>query len=215
MDLLDRLYDQLVQAARRAPYDARRDFTIGEVYQHLIPYRSIRSELGLWELAAYEHALLRLLSGERGYLSIPDATVQEEIRRELGSPNPILGVYRDYPTVEIRVESGSAEATPAPAHAGSPARDVASPEPPAPPASTTEPAPATAPSLASSPPPDRCRGCSTLLPVVPDLRFCPTCGADQLEAPCVECGALLKAEWNFCIRCGTSREGALRATRSG
>ena len=39
-----------------------------------------------------------LLSGEGGHLVVRDPQALEEIRRELASTNPILGIYRDYPT---------------------------------------------------------------------------------------------------------------------
>ncbi|HET8655813.1 MAG TPA: hypothetical protein VFL93_09895, partial [Longimicrobiaceae bacterium] len=102
MDLVDRLHDRL-----RAAAPAPTGFTIGELYQRLIPYRSVRGELGVWELAEYEHALLRLLSGERDYLELEDPSARAEIARELASPNPILGVYRDYPAARVRLGAAS------------------------------------------------------------------------------------------------------------
>lgn len=197
MDLVDRLHHELVEALRRAPAGLdERPLTVGEIYQHLIPYRGVRSELGIFELPQYEHALLRLLSGERGYLTLVAAEVQEELRRELASPNPILGIYRDYPTAEVRLAQQVGPATAPPA-----------PTPEIIPIDEREPQDAPAPEAPRS---ATCHGCAVQLPDVPELRFCPACGADQLEAPCVACGAMLRAEWNFCIRCGTPRGGGAR-----
>lgn len=123
MDPLDRLFRRLVEALHAVHGDALdRSLTVAEIYQHLIPYRSVRSDVGFAELAAYEHALLRLLAGEREYVQVELPHVQEEFRRELRSPNPILGLYRDYAAVDVRVV------------AGAPPREPASPDGASPPA---------------------------------------------------------------------------------
>ncbi|HEX6041173.1 MAG TPA: hypothetical protein VFZ20_24175, partial [Longimicrobium sp.] len=98
MDALDRLYRRVSLTLARDP---GRTLTIGDLYQDVVPYRLIRSELGFAELAEYEHALLRLLSGEREYLELDRAEVADEFRRELTAPNPILGIYRDYAEVGV------------------------------------------------------------------------------------------------------------------
>ena len=186
MDIVDLLYHQLTRAIERGyPGAPERAPTIGDIYQHLIPYRSVRGELGIWELAEYEHALLRLLAGEHGHLAVERPEVREELVRELASPNPILGIYRDYAPVHVRVGAVSAAA---------PTTDLPPPTPSSPP-----PTP--------SPPPlaRGCHACATLLPDVPGLRFCPACGQDQLEVRCRACDSVLKPEWNFCIRCGEAR----------
>ena len=177
MDIVDLLYHQLTRAIERGyPGAPERPPTIGDIYQHLIPYRSVRGELGIWELAEYEHALLRLLAGEHGHLAVEKPEVRDELVRELASPNPILGIYRDYAPEPVRVGAVSAAVpTPAP------------PEPAAPPGAA------------------ECHACAALLPDVPGLRFCPACGADQLEARCHACDTPLKPEWNYCIRCGEAR----------
>ena len=194
MDIVDLLYNQLTRAIERGyPGGPERAPTIGDIYQHLIPYRSVRGELGIWELAEYEHALLRLLSGEHGHLAIERPEVRDELVRELASPNPILGIYRDYAPVTVRV--GAVTASP-----------LATPAPPTP-APPAEPAP---PRTPPAPVAKACHACATLLPNVPGLRFCPSCGADQLEVRCASCDATLKPEWNFCIRCGEPRDGGPR-----
>ena len=192
MDLVDRLFHRLVQAAGPAVNGADTATTIGEIYQRLIPYRAMRTELGVWELAEYENGLVRLLSGEREYLAI-DPAVQEELRREISSPNPILGIYRDYSAtpVRIRPSSGSAVAPPSQLDQSGP------PEPTPAPPTTGNPVPAATV--------DECGVCNAHLPAIDGLRFCPNCGSDQLETPCPDCGTRLRPEWNFCIRCGKRR----------
>lgn len=191
MDLLPRLHQRLLLALERAPEGP---LTIGELYQQLIPYRTVRTELGVWELAQYEHALLRLLAGEGGYMEISDAAALDELRRELQSPNPILGIYRDFAGVMVHLPGRAPAAPPPP-----------SPHPPAaaPPPAPLPPAPAVL----------RCRPCGAPLPDAADLRFCPACGVDQTEQPCGGCGSPLRAEWNFCIRCGAARDGSVPARR--
>ena len=207
MDIVERLYHQLARALERGyPGAPDRAPTIGDIYQHLIPYRAMRSELGIWELPEYEHALVRLLVGERGHLVIEDSNVRDELLRELASPNPILGIYRDYAAVPVRIGATDAAPPPPPTPPDTPATPPPEP-PPAPeptPAATTEPE-----DIPAAPPaPAACRSCGAILPDVDGLRFCPSCGADQLEVHCRACDAVLRPEWNFCIRCGEPRDAA-------
>ena len=90
MDELDRMYRRLVQNLRTGfPDLLGRPFEVAELYTTLIPYRHNRRELELDTNQDYEHVLLRLLSGERGYL-IGDPQMQADLRAELDSPNPCL-----------------------------------------------------------------------------------------------------------------------------
>lgn len=211
MHSLNRLFDRLRDAARE---HAGAPLTVGDVYQHLIPYRSMRSELGIWELAHYEHLLLRLLSGEGDFLELADSRAREDIERELRSNNPILGIYRDFADVPIRfvgVEEdvslpviepslrGDVVVEPAPSEASRPGAVAASA-----PAAQDGPEPQ-APAGVAVPAPRGCHTCAEELPEVPGLRFCPSCGSDQVEVPCQACGTRLKEEWNFCVRCGQRR----------
>lgn len=222
MDLLDRLYDRLLRRLAAESLDPREPVTVGQLYQDLIPYRGVRSDLGIVELAPYEHALLRLLAGERGYLTAADPAVAEELQRELSAPNPILGIYRDYAAAEVYLMDTAVEAAPTsdpPREAGDPPRrspapaaeeDLAEPLPepsadPAPAPSAAEP-PLPAP-IPTIPPPGGhsgppCSRCEEPLPPVEGVRYCPACGADQREPPCVSCGTPLRPSWSFCIRCG-------------
>jgi hypothetical protein len=202
MDVVDRLHQRLEEAvARDRPLDG---LTVGDLYQQLIPYRAVRAELGLLELAPYEHALLRLLSGERGYLRLEDGDARDEIARELAAPNPILGIYRDYAGVRVTLGPGDAAPlippAPPPPRPAPAAKAPSAPEPPSERLISAPPEP---------PPPPRplaCRSCHSPLPTDAEVRFCPTCGVDQTRTPCVGCGTPLRAEWNFCIRCGRQRD---------
>lgn len=211
MDALDRLYRRVVESLARAPREADRPLTVGEIYQTLVPYRLVRSEIGFSELAAYEHALLRLLSGERDYVFIADDRVREELLRELRSSNPILGIYRDYAHVEVDLDPDVPvpvvpQATPA-EEVGSPPSPVSLP---ALAMDHTEPgAAAAAASVGPASPPapaaQRCPGCRSVLPKSRDVRFCPFCAKPLRPVPCAECNAAIEPDWRFCGECGAAR----------
>ncbi|HEV2130455.1 MAG TPA: zinc ribbon domain-containing protein [Longimicrobiaceae bacterium] len=221
-DALDRLYQRLADAVRREHAGATdRGLTIAEIYQHLVPYRGVRAELGFTELAEYEHTLLRLLAGERDYVQVDLAQVREEFQRELRAANPILGMYRDYAAVGVHLNPATLPAAAAPAARTDvptppfpPARGAAEERtlvaPSAPPAAS--PAPAKAASPVEEAPPartsDLCRSCGEALPLARESRFCPHCGESQKMAPCRACGTALEPEWKFCIRCGYPRRAA-------
>jgi hypothetical protein len=98
MDELDRLFRRLVENIRAGyPEYLSRPFEVAELYQTLIPYRLNRRELGIETNQEYELLLMRLLAGERGYVSA-DATLQEAMRKELASPNPDTASFRGFTT---------------------------------------------------------------------------------------------------------------------
>src|SRR2546430_13321985 len=82
-DALDRLFERLVRVlADEAPGRLAGPFPAAEVYERLVPYRSNRSALKVATHQDYEMAVLRLLSGERGYVALDPAEVQEALRRD-------------------------------------------------------------------------------------------------------------------------------------
>ncbi len=225
MDHLDRLYHRLVQAlAEEGDGGASRPVAIAEIYQRLVPYRAVRDELGFGELAQYEHTLLRLLAGEREYLLIDVAQAQDDFRRELRSNNPLVGIYRDYAAVNVRLnqraplavspragDTGRSEATAATQSAG------AVPPPPE-------------PELPPSPvPPPAAAGAAGAEPEPPELYPAPEdappagsraiAGAAETEASgsaaqvpaaaagCWSCHSFLpdRPELQFCPFCGQSQ----------
>jgi len=96
MDELDRLYRLLVETIKaQQPELLTRPFEVADVYQSILPYRLHRRALGMETNSDYEMTLLRLLSGERGYI-IGDDEMQDAFRRELATPNPDPGAFRPY-----------------------------------------------------------------------------------------------------------------------
>ena len=138
MDELDRMYRRLVQNVRTGfPDLLGRPFEVAELYTTLIPYRHNRRELELDTNQDYEHALLRLLSGERGYL-IGDPQMQTELRSELDAPNPDLSKFRAYSTTMVSLSPDGARTTEPPmlrrpGSGGTAAIPANAPPPPPPP----------------------------------------------------------------------------------
>lgn len=147
MDEIDRIFRLLVETIRaQQPELLSRPFEVADLYQSLLPYRLHRRELALETNSDYEMALLRLLSGERGYL-VGDDEMQEALRRELATPNPDPGAFRAYAMSHVSIaadavrrleQTGARHAAPTPA--ASPALPPRAASPPS--ASPTSPRPA-------------------------------------------------------------------------
>jgi hypothetical protein len=103
---LERLYARLtraLQSQRSNPWSA--PVTVAEIYQELIPYRVIREDAGFAMNADYEHALLRLLSGEGDWARLEPPTARDVIERELRSPNPNVTIYREYAACDVWIKA--------------------------------------------------------------------------------------------------------------
>src|SRR5204862_8353822 len=97
-DDLDRLFEGLVRVrAEAGPGRVAVPSPAAEVYERLVPYRSNRSALKVATHQDYEMAVLRLLSGERGYVSLDPAEVQEALRHEAAEVNPDPSLFRQFP----------------------------------------------------------------------------------------------------------------------
>ena len=200
---------------RTRPHYLREPFTVAEIYQNLVPYRTHRDRIGVEMNGDYEDALLRLLAGEGDYLVLESEHARREIREELESPNPNTGLYREYAAVDVRLnplrmpselpEPVWDRPEVAPSEAGPEARDPMSEEEPS------------APELAlvrdddrgvqgrgaPDPLPAVCLWCRESLPRRDPLNYCPFCGADLHKLPCPNCGEELEVGWRFCVACGS------------
>ena len=127
MDALDRTFRHLVQTVQtRYPAYLTQPFEVAELYQNILPYRHHRRELGLETNQDYELVLLQLLSGARDYLVV-NGQMRERLARELASPHPDPGAFREFSTSQIALsppavrrfqEGGVADAEPVLAAAG-------------------------------------------------------------------------------------------------
>lgn len=113
LSLLDRFFQVLVEEIREhAPDYLDSSFTVAEIYQSLVPYRTHRDRIGAEMNGDYEDALLRLLAGEGDYLEMDSDTARERVRLELRSSNPNTGLYREFAAVRVRLNSDLASEVP-------------------------------------------------------------------------------------------------------
>jgi hypothetical protein len=111
-DLVERMHAVLAGALQRTRPDAfGSPVTVAEIYQDLVPYRSVRSELGFDMNADYEHTLLRLLSGEADLARLEPSEARDELRRELDSPNPNVGLFRKFAACDVWISARSQSET--------------------------------------------------------------------------------------------------------
>jgi hypothetical protein len=102
--LVERLHEALVEEIRsRRPEYLREPFTVAEIYQELVPYRSYRDRIGAAMNGDYEDALLRLLSGTGGYLVLESEPARKRLQEELQSSNPNTGIFREYAALDVRL----------------------------------------------------------------------------------------------------------------
>lgn len=101
--IVDRLYDALVEEVTETrPELLHESFTVAEIYQNLVPYRTHRERVGAEMNGDYEHALLRLLAGEGDYVNLESDVARSRLEEELNSIHPDTGVYRNFAACEVR-----------------------------------------------------------------------------------------------------------------
>ena len=103
-DTLGRFHRVLLQEiAESWPEYLTQPFTIAEIYQNLVPYRSHRDLIGVEMNGDYEDILLRLLAGEGDYLLLDSEVARREIRQELENASPNTGLFRDFAAADVRL----------------------------------------------------------------------------------------------------------------
>jgi hypothetical protein len=212
-DDLDRLFERLVSVlAEDAPGRLAVPFPAAEVYERLVPYRSNRSILKVATHQDYEMAVLRLLSGERGYTSLEPAEVRNALQREANESNPDTALFRQFPDAILSLNRLAAERF----LRGDRAYAPPPPPPLAPPPESAEAADGAEdegekPSLAGaafelaeqSETPRQCPYCGETLPGSRKVNFCPQCGQPPSgELRCPACGVEMDVGWRYCVSCG-------------
>ena len=211
-DDLDRLFERLVSVlAEDAPGRLAVPFPAAEVYERLVPYRSNRSILKVATHQDYEMAVLRLLSGERGYTSLEPAEVRDALQREASESNPDTALFRQFPDAILSLNRLAAERF----LRGDRAYAPPPPPPLAPPPGSAEivdgeedqsekPLAGAAFELAEqSEMPRQCPYCGETLPGSRKVNFCPQCGQPPSgELRCPACGVEMDVGWRYCVSCG-------------
>jgi len=178
VDPLDRLYQELVRAARQAGA-LHRPIAIRQIVTELVPYRAVRPLRIAELLDDYRQLVLRLIAGERQLVEA-DPEVRAAASAALASRHPDLSLLERYGDHLVTVAT-EVTATPV----------------------APETAEASVPSVATVAPeaPEACRYCTRALPTGYTHRFCPWCGHHLLRR-CQSCRASLEATWTFCVTCG-------------
>ena len=105
-NVVQRLHHALAEAlALRRPDIEAAPVTVAEIYQELVPYRTVRSSVGFEMNADYEHALLRLLAGEGALVRLEPEEVRATLERELTTPNPDVTLFRRFAACDVWVAS--------------------------------------------------------------------------------------------------------------
>lgn len=201
--VVDRLHRCIVDELRERGHEQARPLRVADLYEDIVPYRVVRARLGVELNADYEHALLRLLAGERELLRLDDDDARQEMERELARPYPAVSMFRRFADSHVWARLDQPPAGP-PAGPPADATAVALAPPPRPP-EREPPTVRTAEEEAPEPPPPArvtCVFCGESLPATRDVRFCPHCGRDQELRPCGHCHETLEPGWRYCVRCG-------------
>jgi hypothetical protein len=216
LDDLDRLAFLLARVVRtHHPTWLTQGFTLGDLETRLVPFPDARRELADGSPASYERLVLRLLTGERGYL-LTDPELRDAARRALAQADPALGPVRPWAATRVvlaRPSAGLGVDRSRPPAAGDPpapwldaedAEDAedASTHPAAPTGGSTWDTAAATPTLRSphaAPAADAARA----RPPAPSAAHA-TAHTTAPAAPCLHCGGALPSQRgiSFCPHCG-------------
>ena len=202
-DDLEGLFSLLVRALGAANLGAVvRPLEVAEISARWVPYAQVRLELGIATNEDYELLLMRLLSGEGGYV-FADESMQDDLKREVSSSNPDLTALRTYGAARITLARESARRV-----LGLRAEDLpqtpAEPRAPllsSPPASRAGDPTATMPD-ARTVQPSVCQFCGSALPAGRTVHFCQHCGLNVQTRRCPGCSSEIQPGWKFCVICG-------------
>ena len=193
IDPLERMYHVLVRTVRaKQPASLAAPFSVGDLYQQILPFRHYRRELQLETNQEYELLLMELLSGARGFLDVDDR-LRDELSKELNAKTPETSRVRDFADAQVSLNAAAQKKVP----------DVPV-EPRARRNSGVVRHPSPRPNVPS------CRYCAGELPEGRALNFCPHCGQNLQVLNCPGCGADVEFGWMFCVTCGKTIPESMR-----
>jgi Double zinc ribbon len=131
--LFRRLVDNLIAID---PARLHRPIALGDLLGSVIPYRTTRRALGVDSAEDYDMLVLRLCSGEGGFVRLLSDDVTLVFRDQLAMPNPDLGVLGEHQQAELVLcgEPLAHALGPGPEEAYAPAEEeYLEPAPPSPP----------------------------------------------------------------------------------
>ena len=205
--LFRRLVDNLIAID---PARLHRPIALGDLVGSVIPYRTTRRALGIDSAEDYDMLVLRLCSGEGGFVRLLSDDVTLVFRDQLTTPNPDLGVLGEHRQAELVLcgEPLAHALGPGPEEAYAPVEEE-----------YLDPAPPSSPPLPLAAPVDSARRMPfTAEPVPPMVPPPPRMTAEpepqrqpvlRLESGprCSYCGGHLPAgrTVNFCPHCGQNQ----------
>lgn len=111
MDDVRRVFQKLVQAlADQQPSYLSQPFPLTELHETILPYRRYRRDLHFEAIEDYEMAVLRLLAGEGGYVTVEPREVRDFLVREQRAVNPRTGVFRTVKKATVTLNRDAARA---------------------------------------------------------------------------------------------------------
>ncbi len=195
MDDLTRFAQRLVEQLGASRDGVHRPVEVAALRETVLPYRAHRRALGIESVEDYETILLRLVSGERGYVKTLPAEAAERCREELAHANPDLGVLDEVGAATVQITSMAAAQV---VDGGDGRKDAAAAPPPKSPA----PSERSVSSAKSGSPAVTCPHCKHSMPSGRQVVFCPWCGKRLIPFTCSRCNTELDSEWKHCITCG-------------
>ncbi len=220
MDALDLLFRRLVLTAQAADAIAR-PIDLGELMDTFVPYKAARRDGMIETNDDYLHTVMRLVAGEREFV-FADDLMQDDLRNELATSNPDLGLLRTYLNATVRLSGTAVERVlggdtkidlrPSTPIASSVVLEepvarisepVAAPVPDPLADTPAVPAPST-PHATHATHAHDCPYCAQVLPTGRGVQYCPNCGINLKTRRCPGCSTEIESAWKFCVTCGRS-----------
>lgn len=184
---------------------------VGDLMDLVLPYRANRRVLDIGSLEEYESLVMRLCSGEEELALVKPPTAAQACREMLNDPSPSLDGIPDIREALLLLRPDAVREALSEMASESVSPDLNRSDPGFgrhSPTSTGAVAFNSAESLSSAAPEGaRCPACRAVLPGVPGIGYCPTCGVRLSLARCSACRSVVEPGWRHCPFCGQAAAG--------